>query len=234
MPSILLVASIFVSSTMTFQLNSELFPGVKNIIFDLGGVLLNIDYFLTERAFQSIGVANFGEAYSQAKQSSLFDALETGKLSPAQFRDQVRTLMAPELGDAEIDQAWNAMLLDLPLNRVELIKGLHGNYRTFLLSNTNQIHYDAYSKYLKQAHGFLDFSEIMEKQYLSFTLGLRKPDLACFRHVVEENGLKPAETLFIDDSIQHVQGAKQIGLQTYHLRVLEGERVENLFLPSKF
>lgn len=217
---------------MAFQLNSDLFPGVKNIIFDLGGVLLNIDYFLTERAFQSFGIANFGEAYSQAKQSTLFDELEIGKLSPAQFRDQVRTFMAPGLADAAIDQAWNAMLLDLPVQRVELLKGLRGNYRTFLLSNTNQIHYDAYTQYLQQAHGFVDFSEIMEKQYLSFTLGLRKPELACFRYVVEENGLNPAETLFIDDSIQHVQGAKLAGLQAYHLRVLEGEKVENLFVPT--
>ncbi|MBX7181828.1 MAG: HAD family phosphatase [Bacteroidia bacterium] len=215
---------------MNFKLRTDLFPSVETIIFDLGGVLLNIDYYLTQNAFEQLGVLHFDQAYSQAKQSSLFDDLETGKLNPDQFRDEARRILVPGLSNKQIDSAWNAMLLDLPAIRVQLLKNIRNKYRTFLLSNTNKIHYDAYTKYLEQAHGFVDFAELMEKQYLSFQIGLRKPNADCFQLILDENKLNPNTTLFIDDSIQHVEGAKAVGLQAYHLNVLNGEKVEDLFL----
>ena len=214
---------------MDFKLRTDLFPSVETIIFDLGGVLLNIDYYLTQKAFEQLGVLHFDQAYSQAKQSSLFDDLEIGKLNPDQFRDEARRILAPGLTNKQIDSAWNAMLLDLPVIRVQMLKNIRNKYRTFLLSNTNQIHYEAYTKYLEQAHGFVDFAELMEKQYLSFQIGLRKPNADCFQLILDENKLNPNTTLFIDDSIQHVEGAKAVGLQAYHLNVLKGEKVEDLF-----
>ena len=200
---------------------------IRNIIFDLGGVLLNINYKLTEEAFAKLGVSNFSEAYSQAKQSPLFDDIEVGKASPQDFRDGLRKYMNLSVSDQMLDEAWNAMLLDMPIHRVDLIKAAGANYRIFLLSNTNQIHFDAYSKHLSATHGFSSFSEIMEKQYLSFELGLRKPHRECFEAVLAENGLLAAETLFIDDSIQHIHGARATGLNAYHL--LPGEDVSVLF-----
>lgn len=190
---------------------------IKNIIFDLGGVILNIDYNLTSRAFNNLGLTDFDEKYSQAKQNHLFDNLETGKILPHEFRKELKTYFSQSVSDSELDNAWNAMLLDLPVERIELLKRLKLKYRLFLLSNTNAIHFRAYSVYLEQTFGANLFDEIFDKQYLSFQLGLRKPDKEIFELVINENNLVPAETLFIDDSIQHIEGSRNTGIRGYHL-----------------
>ncbi|MCG3165330.1 MAG: D-ribitol-5-phosphate phosphatase [Bacteroidia bacterium] len=189
----------------------------KNIIFDLGGVILNIDYRLTSQAFKNLGLADFDEKYSQAKQSHLFDRLETGAVAPEQFRLELKAYFSQTVSDTDLDTAWNAMLLDLPKQRIDLLKELSKKYRLFLLSNTNIIHYNAYSAYLKTTFGKLIFDEIFEKQYLSFEVGMRKPDKEIFELVLNENKLLPSETLFIDDSIQHIEGARKTGINAYHL-----------------
>ena len=119
------------------------------------------------------------------------------------------------------------MLLDLPVQRIELLKQLSTNYRLFLLSNTNIIHYRAYSAYLKQTFCKMIFDEIFEKQYLSFEIGMRKPDREIFELVLSENKLIASETIFIDDSIQHVEGAREAGITAYHLQ--PGESILELF-----
>jgi FMN phosphatase YigB (HAD superfamily) len=202
-------------------------PNTKNIIFDLGGVILNIDYRLTSQAFKNLGLHDFDEKYSQAKQNHLFDRLETGAVTPKQFRQELKTYFNQQVSDADLDNAWNVMLLDLPAQRIDLLKELSTKYRLFLLSNTNIIHYHAYSAYLKQTFGKLIFDEIFEKQYLSFEIGMRKPDKEIFELVLNENNLLPSETLFIDDSIQHVEGATKTGIYTYHLQ--SAETILNVF-----
>jgi HAD superfamily hydrolase (TIGR01509 family) len=191
---------------------------IDNIIFDLGGVILNIDYELSANAFKALGAENFDELYSQAKQSELFDQLETGKLEPSEFRDQVRRIFQVDWSDHEIDKAWNAMLLDLPEARLDLLKRLSKSYRIFLLSNTNRIHFEAYSQMLRSKFGLGDLSELFEKAYFSHQIGRRKPDKECFQFVLDQNDLSVSNTLFIDDSVQHIEGANRIGLKTYHLR----------------
>ncbi len=191
---------------------------IRNIIFDLGGVILNIDYRLTSQAFKNLGLDDFDEKYSQAKQNHLFDKLETGEISEADFSAQLKSYFSKGISESEIEKAWNAMLLDLPSERIELLKKLSGKYRLFLLSNTNIIHYKAYSAYLQGTFGKLIFNDIFEKQYLSFEIGLRKPDKKIFELVLTENKLNPTETLFIDDSIQHIEGAKKTGVATFHLQ----------------
>jgi putative hydrolase of the HAD superfamily len=203
-------------------------PNTKNIIFDLGGVILNIDYRLTSQAFQNLGLSDFDEKYSQAKQSHLFDRLETGKITPEDFRKKLKAYFSQTVSDTDMDNAWNAMLLDLPKQRIDLLKQLSKNYRLFLLSNTNIIHYRAYSAYLKQTFGKMIFDEIFEKQYLSFEIGMRKPDKQIFELVLNENNLRPSETLFIDDSIQHVEGAAKTGINAYHLQPTE--TIINVFI----
>ncbi len=191
---------------------------IKNIIFDLGGVILNINYNLTADAFIKLGLKDFEEKYSQAKQSRLFDKLETGEISAGQFRKELKTYIGDFVSDADIDGAWNTMLLDLPAERIELLKKLSAKYRLFLLSNTNIIHFNAYSAYLQNKFGKMIFDDIFEKQYLSFKLGLRKPDKKIFELVLNENNIKPSETLFIDDSMQHIHGAEETGIITYLLQ----------------
>ena len=203
--------------------------GVKNIIFDLGGVILNIDYGQTANAFKKIGVTNFNEIYSQAKQGQVFDKLETGELTPEEFRDYIKDIV-PSLQFSAIDKAWNAMLLDLPVQRVDLLKELKKGYRLFLLSNTNEIHIKAFRKMIKSSYGEYILDAIFEQQYYSSETGMRKPNADSFQYVLEQNGLEPSETLFIDDSIQHVEGASKLNIKAYHLK--PEEDITRLFLDK--
>ena len=191
---------------------------IKNIIFDLGGVLLNIDFTLTTQAFEKLGVYKFDAIYSKAGQNPLFDNFESGKYSPEEFRMELKKFLPKEINPMQLDYAWNEMLLDLPPARLELLSTLKNNYRLFLLSNTNAIHIGAYSSYLNKLYGFVDLSHIFEKEYYSFQIGLRKPNVEIFDFVLKENNLIAQETLFIDDSLQHIEGAQKLGLNTFHLK----------------
>jgi glucose-1-phosphatase len=193
-------------------------PHIKSIIFDLGGVLLNLDYNRTTEAFKRLGIAEFERIYSQARQKQLFDEYEKGLIGSEEFRAEMIALLEGKPAPHEIDTAWNAMLLDLPHERLRLLEKLKSKYRLFLLSNTNDIHITAYSAYLLEAFGFPDLSHIFEKEYYSYRVGKRKPDKEIFELVLSENGLQPHETVFIDDSIQHVEGARVAGINAYHLQ----------------
>ena len=201
--------------------------GVKNIIFDLGGVILNIDYEQTANAFKKIGIKNFNDIYSQAKQGKVFDKLETGEITPEEFREYIKEIV-PSLQLSDIDKSWNAMLLDLPVQRINLLKELKKKYRLFLLSNTNEIHIKCFRKIIESSYGENIFDAIFENQYYSSEIGMRKPNPECFQYVLEKNGMEPSETLFIDDSIQHVEGARKLKINAYHL--IPGEDITALFL----
>lgn len=201
---------------------------VKNIIFDLGGVLLNVDYEAPVKAFAQLGVTEFESLYSQAHQARIFDALETGELSPDGFRQYIREKSGLPLTDAQIDGAWNSILLDFPADRAELLYALKDKYRLFLLSNTNNIHITAFEKILEDTFGKNIFSEVFERYYYSSSLGMRKPDVAVFEKVIQLNDLCAGDTLFIDDSAQHVNGAKKAGLQTLWLDVKKSNIVSEL------
>ncbi len=201
---------------------------LKNIIFDLGGVLLNIDYRLTQQAFKDLGVKDFDKVYSFASQTHLFDRMDKGTISPEEFRDRIREASGLPLKDEEIDNAWNAMILDYPPNKIPFLEEVKGRYRTFLLSNTNAIHYPTYTDHLKKAHGYDSLAGLFEKHYLSYEMGMRKPDTEIFEFVLQENGLKGEETLFFDDTLQHVEGARKAGLWAYWIDV-EKEDVIQFF-----
>jgi len=202
---------------------------IKNIIFDLGGVILNINYNKTSEAFKELGLNNFDELYSQAQQSHLFDHLERGLISNKSFRDEIRRLSQLNLSDVQIDKAWNAMLLDLPKERIDILLEAKKNYRTFLLSNTNDIHLKAYTENLYNQHSIKSLSELFEEEFFSHKIQLRKPDVEAFRYVIEKMELIPEETLFIDDSAQHLVGAKKAGLNTYFMDVKNGMMLCSLF-----
>ena len=192
---------------------------IRTIIFDLGGVLLNVGYQHTIDAFKQLGVQDFDKLFTKAEQIGLFDQLDRGEVSPVEFREELRRITGIALSDSDIDTAWNAMLLDLPGKRLALLDRVRKHYRTFLLSNTNAIHYPAYNAFLQEKYGFNSLEDLFEKQYLSFEMGLRKPEPAIFSTVVSDNKLNPSETLFIDDSRQHVEGARAAGLHAFWLDV---------------
>jgi FMN phosphatase YigB (HAD superfamily) len=197
---------------------------IRNIIFDLGGVIINIDYQRTAKAFRKLGLNNFDEIYSQAKQEKLFDKLETGHLHEDHFREELIRNLPSGINHSDVDNAWNAMLLDFPLSRLEFIYELRNNYRIFLLSNTNIIHVNAFLMLADEQVGKTRFENAFEKIYYSCDIGLRKPDPSIFELVLQENNLRASETLFVDDSPQHIDGAKVAGIQAELL--LPGESIE--------
>lgn len=200
----------------------------KNIIFDLGGVILNIDYLLTVKAFRHLDLDNFDRLFSKAQQNQLFDLYEKGLITSMEFRNEIKRYCKINTSDKMIDEAWNAMLLDLPPNRLHLLQTLKTTHRTFLLSNTNDIHIETFNNYLQQTFKITDLSIYFEKLYLSYKVGMRKPDAEIFELLLKENDLDPKQTLFIDDSIQHIEGAKKLEINTYWLDVKK-ESIVDLF-----
>lgn len=190
---------------------------VKNIIFDFGGVIIDIDYWKSINAFIKLGSRDFDRVYSQAGQTAIFDHIDKGLISPDEFRSELRKLFPPHTTLQLIDDAWNAILIGIPEHRIRLIENIKSNYRTFLMSNTNIIHYNVYMQELKQKFGYGSLSELFEKVYLSFELGMRKPDPDFFKLIIKENDLCPSETVFIDDSEQNLPPAQKMGIQTIFL-----------------
>ncbi len=197
---------------------SRLLPSINNIIFDLGGVVINIDYPRTQQAFEALGIDRFGEIYSQAAQTGVFDKFETGRISSDEFRNALRKTLADiVVSDKAFDEAWNAMLLDFPTARLETLAKLQQRFRIFLLSNTNEIHLRSFEQRLFDTIGINSLSGYFERCYYSHECHLRKPDAEVFQLVLSENGLKPEETLFFDDTIRHVESARKLGMHALHV-----------------
>tara|TARA_B110000090_G_scaffold40463_1_gene44955 strand:+ start:105 stop:725 length:621 start_codon:yes stop_codon:yes gene_type:complete len=197
----------------------------KAIIFDLGAVILNINYENTIDEFTKLGVKNAETFYSKKVQTELFNKIETGKISNNEFLKALQK----ETKNAKIKQvkiAWNAMLLDLPKERLQLIKKLKNNHTIYLLSNTNSIHINAFKEELGNKK-WLEFCELFDKMYLSHELGLRKPDAKIFEYILNEQKLKAEDVFFIDDSPQHIASAKKLGINCHHL--LDNEDITFLF-----
>ena len=204
--------------------------GIRHIIFDLGGVLLNIDYALTEKAFIDLGITDFKELYSQMKQTPLFDEFETGKISQGDFIKELQKMTPLALTEDQLCTAWNAMLLDFPLRRLQLLQQLRLYHDLVLLSNTNEIHEQAFNQILKDNYG-VNLASYFDRVYYSHRIGMRKPDAAIFRRILDEMGFMPEHTLFIDDSPQHIEAAKKLGLQTIFLKT--GMTIEKDIFLSK-
>ncbi|MEO6232277.1 MAG: HAD family phosphatase [Ferruginibacter sp.] len=201
---------------------------IKNIIFDLGGVLLNIDYNRTSQAFKKLGVLGFDDLYSQANANHLFEALETGAIEEDEFYETIDTYCLPETTQRQMEEAWNKMLIDFREGSLEFLKKLSDKYNLYLLSNTNSIHLTAFNKILADQTGQNSLDAYFIKSYYSHLIKLRKPYPSTYQWVLRDAGLKADETLFIDDSINNIKGANEAGLQTHLL--LHSEKIQDLGL----
>ena len=189
---------------------------IKNLIFDYGNVIFTIDFNKTQTAFKDLGIKNVEDFFAHKGHHTLFDQFEKGEITAAQFRDGIREVSnSSHLSDEEIDHAWNSLLIGVLEGNHELLLKLKDKYRTFLLSNINEIHLDFITKYLKSTFGLDGNNGFFEKVYYSHLVGKRKPNTDIFEQVLTENNLNPAETLFIDDSPQHLKTATEMGIQTY-------------------
>ncbi len=191
--------------------------GIKNIIFDLGGVIINLDNKRTEDAFVTLGARNFSQFFGHGFAASFFKEYELGKISDLDFIESLRQMGNLKVPGEKIITAWNALLLDFPEQRVELLKELGKTYRIFLFSNTNALHMKTVSKIFQDTFGGDVLESLFEKAYYSHTLGLRKPDIASFRYIMEQNNLKGEETMFVDDALVNVEGANAAGLKGFYL-----------------
>lgn len=201
---------------------------IEAIIFDFGGVLFDIDFSRTNKAFTDIGVKDFERMYSQRHANPLFQHLEEGKINEPEFYDAFRKATGLTLIDDQIKNAWNALLLSFRKEALNTLKHLKSKYKLYLLSNTNYIHHLHFNKIYKEEIGEGSLDDYFDKAYYSQQIGFRKPGKEAYEHVLKENNLTASKTLFIDDSIQNIEGAKAVGLQTIFLK--DGMRIEDLNL----
>lgn len=192
---------------------------LPNLLFDFGGVIIDIDYQRTLDAMRLLSPAGSTIGFTQAAQAELFDRLETGRLTADEFRAGLRTGYELTGTDAELDAAWNAMLLDVPAERLALIADLRAQgHATALLSNTNHLHINVINEQLRAQYGFAHgIADALDRVFYSQEVGLRKPGEEIFRHVLREMNWKAEETLFIEDSLQHIETARRLGLSTLFL-----------------
>lgn len=189
---------------------------IKNIIFDYGNVIFMIDFKRTQQSFTDLGIKNVERFFAHAGHDPLFDEFEKGNISAAEFREGIRRITENrDLSDEQINQAWNSLLIGVPPVNHDILLETRKNYRTFLLSNINEIHLDAVVAHLKDKHSIDSNDRFFEKIYYSHLVRMRKPNKEIFEHVLQDSDLKPEETLFIDDSPQHLKTAQLLGLHTH-------------------
>lgn len=204
---------------------------IKNIIFDLGGVIINLDIPKTISEFNKLSNQPFDSIYNQLQQTPVFDLFDKGQITESDFFSELRKTLPDNITDEQLLFAWNAMLLDFPKHRLELLNKLKPNYRLFLLSNTNESHVLEFEKTLFASHGYKNLEPFFEKVYYSCRMNQRKPNADIFESVLNENNLIAEETLFIDDSPQHVEGALTLGIKAMLLE--KNNEVEDLLKELK-
>jgi len=190
---------------------------IENIIFDLGGVILNIDNKKTEEAFSKLGAKEFGRYFGHGFAASFFRKYEIGRISDQQFVNELKKMIGTAVPDKMIVDAWNALLLDFPIKRIALLNELRTKYRLFLFSNTNALHLQALRLIYSNEFAGGDLDNHFEKAYYSHLLGMRKPDKESYEFIIRENKLNAALTLFVDDAKINVEGANSVGLKGFYL-----------------
>jgi putative hydrolase of the HAD superfamily len=204
---------------------------IKNIIFDFGGVILDIDPQLTVDEFVRLGFSDLEKLNSTEFTEEILGKFERGILTPEVFRDKLRSFLSINITDQQIDDAWNALLYDIPGIRIDIIEQVKSNYQIFLLSNSNEIHYDLFVRDLQLRFGYDEFDQLFNKAYFSFDLHLLKPNPEIFEFVINQHDLDFKTTLFIDDNIRNIEAAQKVGLSTYHLT--KPERIRDIFVDGK-
>ena len=200
---------------------------IKNIIFDLGGVILDIDENIVYQELEKLGIPVSQLTHSK-EFVDIMSKFDTGIYTAPTFRKKLKALIGQEkMTDQKFDSIWNSMLLDIPRERIEAIEKIKKHYKIFLMSNTNEIHYDLYVRDLQLRFGYREFDELFNKSYFSFDIHLEKPDPRFFELILDHEQLLAEETLFIDDTATNIKAAKALGIKTYHIQ--RDELVRNLF-----
>ena len=213
---------------MTFYPYKSL--NISDIIFDLGGVVLDIDYRLTLQAFAQLGVQNLEEIYTLTSQREVVSQFERGQIDARTFIEELQPLLRIDLNYDKAVAAWNAMILPWSPQRMTLVERLRNHYGLHLLSNTNTLHRDVFEFTLRQTTGQC-IAHYFDHVGYSFEMGARKPEPEIFRAMLRWAKLDPSRTLFIDDNASNVETARAEGIVAYHINPSH-ERIDDLFVEE--
>ncbi len=204
---------------------------IKNLVFDIGNVLVDIDYDVMVAEFQKLAREDFGQLVSYSHQYPVFDLMDKGQLSSTEFREALRKYLKHGVSDMEIDQAWDSILIAYPTDKFMLLRELKKRYRTFALSNTNELHIKAFNGAVNKKFGEKDFAAFFNAAYYSNEIGYRKPDKEIYEYIMEKESLIPSETFFVDDKEENIIPAKALGWQAYQLK--ERDKLNDLLIELK-
>lgn len=199
---------------------------IRNIVFDFGGVIIDIDPYAIVNQMNKMGFS----VVDKMKEPAFLEIVkrfEEGIIKASTFREEVKNYLNISISDAFFDEMWNSMLYDIPERRINLVKQLKQNYHVYLLSNTNEIHYDMFVRDLQLRYGYREFDNLFDKAFFSFALHLAKPDPDIYRFVLDSYDMLPEQTLFIDDTDENIESARSLGIHT--LKVEMGSRIVDLF-----
>jgi len=188
---------------------------ISALLFDLGGVIVDLDYNKTIEAFEAIGLEDAEHLYNQFNQSKIFDEFEIGSISGNEFISLLQEKIPQKVSQSKIKEAWNAMILGFEKSKLEQIKRYSEKIPCYLLSNTNEIHLE-YIQTLLQQVPFKNLELLFKKCYYSHIIGKRKPHRETFEWVLNDMGYSSGEVLFIEDSPQHIRGAEKAKIKTLH------------------
>jgi len=200
--------------------------GISAIVFDLGGVIVDLDIEKTRKSLSLLLGHEQPEFYYSHAHMPGFSDYEVGRLTEEEFVDTLQKQSTNGTSRQDIVNAWNAMLVNIPEKRIKMLEQLRKNYRLFILSNTNAIHVNRFEN---MAPGYTKLSELFERAYYSHIIGTRKPDKEAFEAVVLGSGLNPETTLFVDDLIANIASAQQLGFKTLHIK--PEQEVADFLLP---
>lgn len=199
--------------------------GIRNIIFDLGGVILNLDMLKSEELFVNMGAERFRELFGRGHVNSFIKDYEIGIIDDTVFVDELHKLAGNPYTRDHVTEAWNAMLLDFPAERIDLLNKLKSKYRIFLFSNTNAIHLISFRKKYADTFPGKTFDDHFEKAYYSHEIRLRKPEVKAFEYVINDSRLNASETVFVDDMLINIEGARTAGLHGIHIDRENGKTI---------
>jgi putative hydrolase of the HAD superfamily len=189
---------------------------IKNILFDLGGVILDLDVNATKEGFYNLGFPAKLLHYPVNMETDIFYKYETGKLSTEEFRNEIRHLTELDFSDEDFDRAWNAMIVGIPKKRTDMLIRLRHSYDLYMLSNTSPMHVPIYESMFEEASG-ISMSVVFNRRFYSHLIGCHKPDREAYLHVISETGIEPSETLFLDDNIHNIKAAQELGFRCIHI-----------------
>ncbi len=194
----------------------SVYKGVTTLIFDLGGVLVNLDWKHCVDNFKKIGISEMDTLISTTLQKGFILQYERGEISTEEFRAEVKKHTNADISDYEIDFAWISLLVDVPEEKLQLLLELKKKYRILMLSNTNELSYDYCKEHFFSQNGH-QISDYFDRCYLSYKMGMNKPDSEIFLKLLEAENLKPEECLFLDDGIKNVNAAKELNFNVEYI-----------------